>query len=580
MILGTSATVLALGAIAVLVYDTVNTRHNLASQVATMAEITGANSAAAMGFFNTSDAQETLDVLEARADLDFACLYTTDGKPFVWFSRDTTKLDYVPPLTLDIGTHFFDNKMIHVHRIDFRGDPAGFIAIHLNLQKQQARARVFLLIAVVTLFALTGVALLIAAWLQRLVSAPIAHLASVAQHITKKKDYSIRASGTGRDEVGGLVAAFNQMLTEIERQNRVLQASENRLKLALAAAQMGTWEWNLQRNTVSWSPESDAIFARSGNNISMDDYTRMIHPDDAERVIHASTRAVNDRTVLETEFRILHPDGAVTWVAKFGRVQYDTQGTPLILAGIVQNISERKKAETEHQKLVARLLHSEDAERRRIARELHDTTAQHLVAIKMILVRLTHEVTTTQPLSSKEVTECVHLVEQALQETRTLTYLLHPPMLDEFGLVGALRDFAAGMARRSGVRVRVAFDGYSGRLSQDIELALFRVIQESLTNAIRHSGSNDISIRLERDEHEVRVEVQDSGRGLPNNSTNPDAKQIRKTGVGIAAMHERLALVGGYLTVESDAQGVTVLAIVPLPGTLQQPEPNNGEKSP
>jgi len=131
--------------------------------------------------------------------------------------------------------------------------------------------------------------------------------------------------------------------------------------------------------------------------------------------------------------------------------------------------------------------------------------------------------------------------------------------------VGALKDFAAGVTRRSGIQVTAGFDGYEGRLSREIELTLFRVVQESISNAVRHSGTKEISVRLARDEREVRVEIQDFGRGLPAPGNGADAKLPRNSGVGLAAMQERMTMVGGHLTVEFDPEGVTVLASVPLP---------------
>jgi signal transduction histidine kinase len=204
-------------------------------------------------------------------------------------------------------------------------------------------------------------------------------------------------------------------------------------------------------------------------------------------------------------------------------------------------------------------------ERRRIARELHDTTAQHLAATKLNLDRLLHHTTPVNGEQNQILFDSLNLIEQAVQEIRTLTYVLHPPLLDELGLVGALRDYAAGIEKRSGIRISVDTEGYHGRLPHEIELVLFRVIQESLANVLRHSGSSTVLIRLERDDLEARLEVQDSGCGLPTENAQPDTKLLRRIGVGIAAMRERLRHVGGKLDIESDAEGVTVLANIPTP---------------
>jgi len=228
------------------------------------------------------------------------------------------------------------------------------------------------------------------------------------------------------------------------------------------------------------------------------------------------------------------------------------------LVSVVRDLTERKRAETERQQLLVQLMQAEDEERGRIARELHDTTAQHLAAVSMNLTRLAGDAPGLTAQSGKLVSESLSLADQAVQEIRTLTYLLHPPLLDELGLAGALRDYAAGFTKRSGLHIDVDVGDFSGRLPHEIELALFRVVQESLANVHRHSGSATALLRLERDEHEVRLEIQDNGHGL-----SPDARR-GVVGVGIAGMRERLGQLGGELEVESDGEGVTVLASVPL----------------
>jgi signal transduction histidine kinase len=561
-ILGTSLVVLLLATVAVLIYDSVNSRQNLVSQVDTMAEITAANSSAALAFQDNRDAQETLNSLRARPEIDLACLYRSDGAPFVSFIRNGPGLGEFSKLPADAGCYFAKNRLILRRDVSFRDEFAGTILICANMKQQSVRAKTFLLIALVSLTGLIGVAMLLAARLQRLVSDPIDRLAASANHITKHNDYGVRFREESSYEISSLVAAFNQMLSEIDRQNRILVANESQLKLALSASRMGVWEWHLQTNAVTWSSESDQIFGPPTERLDLESFAALIHPNDVDRVIPAAKQAVEKLTAFTAEYRIAPPDREPVWVAHYGQVRFDAAGQPVVLAGIVQNISARKHAETERQRLIAQLLQAEEEERRRIARELHDTTAQHLAVLKIDFARLwNHDGSEPDP---KLVAETRHLLDQAIQEIRTLTYVLHPPLLEEFGLVGAVRDFATGVTRRSNVQVRVHAEAYEGRLPRTMELALFRVVQESIANAIRHSGTKDISVRLARDPQEVRVEIQDFGHGFPAPPENSSPKFPRNSGVGLAAMQERLALVGGSLDVESDSEGVTVLAAIPL----------------
>ena len=155
--------------------------------------------------------------------------------------------------------------------------------------------------------------------------------------------------------------------------------------------------------------------------------------------------------------------------------------------------------------------------------------------------------------------DCLANTDQCCEEIRTLSYVLHPPQLDELGLAGAVRDFAEGFARRSGLKLELDLPAETApRLPREIEMALFRVLQESLGNVHRHSGSKTANVRLQRSAVEVRLEVQDSGRGL-----NPTS-QTTGLGVGIAGMQERMKQVGGWLELDSKTTGTTVRAVVPL----------------
>jgi PAS domain S-box-containing protein len=570
VILGTSFVVLTLGAVAVWVYDTINSKQNLVAQIASIAEITAAYSSVPVAFQDLREVQEPLNALKARGEIDGAYIFYRDGKLLGSFSRTGAKNDPPPLFSLAEGSTFEAKRLVLVRRINLDGETVGTIVIHANLKQQTARAKTFLLIVVLFLIGLVGVAVLLAARLQGMVSDPIAKLAVVAKQITRNKDYSVRVLNKSPDEIGDLVTAFNQMLTEIESQNRNLSESESRLKLALSAASMCVWEWHIETDQVNCSSETRQVFGATPMPMSLETFARFIHPEDADSVLSAIQQTRVRRGSLTMEYRMCSAEGRIFWVAHHGQIRCNASDKPAVLAGIMQDISARKQAEEERHKLTAKLLHAEEEERRRIARELHDTTAQHLAALKMGFTRILndrgHDSPSLQP-------ETLHLLDQAIQEIRTLTYVLHPPLLEEFGLVGALKDFAAGVTRRSGIQVTTGFDGYEGRLSREIELTLFRVVQESISNAVRHSGTKEISVRLARDEQEVRVEVQDFGRGLSAPGTGADAQRPRNSGVGLAAMQERITMVGGHLTVESDPEGVTVLASVPLPAAIPPSAP-------
>ncbi len=230
------------------------------------------------------------------------------------------------------------------------------------------------------------------------------------------------------------------------------------------------------------------------------------------------------------------------------------------------DITERKSLEQELLHLTSQLFRLQDEERRRIARELHDGTAQNLFAISVNLAKADQLDGTQKEEMHKLIAECVSLGDESLREIRTLSYLLHPPLLDQAGLVSALQWYAQGFSKRSGIYVGV-FAEPIGRLPADLELALFRIVQESLTNVRRHSGSETASIRLEKKSHEIFLEIQDKGRGLATNkNTNEpnETDELVEMGVGIPGMQQRLRQLGGRLEIHSNGEGTKITAVVPM----------------
>jgi PAS domain S-box-containing protein len=229
----------------------------------------------------------------------------------------------------------------------------------------------------------------------------------------------------------------------------------------------------------------------------------------------------------------------------------------------VIDLTERKRAEALLRELTARLLQAQDEERRRIARELHDVTAQDLFAQSLLLRHLAQPGARLDRRGRETVTAARALGEQALRDLRTQTYLLHPPLLDELGLAIALEWLVDGFARRSGIAVELAVDEAVGRLPEAIELALYRVAQEGLGNVHRHAGSAMARVALSRKGDAVILRVEDHGHGLPRTGGGDDTPA--PTGVGLAGMRERLRPLGGHLALASSDRGTTLTAVVPLP---------------
>jgi signal transduction histidine kinase len=222
--------------------------------------------------------------------------------------------------------------------------------------------------------------------------------------------------------------------------------------------------------------------------------------------------------------------------------------------------------------LSGRLLQLQDAERRHIARELHDSTAQVLAGAAFSLEK-SKSLALKQPTAAAGLVQAIddsaNMVEQATSEVRTISYLLHPPMLDDLGLLEVVRWFADGFSKRSGITVALDLQADIGRLSREMELALFRIVQESLTNVHRHSGSRSATIAVGRIGDKVRVTVTDNGRGFVAEKDGKEAG-LSALGVGIRGMEERVRQLGGTLSVISSVgQGTQVEAALPVGVSMQ-----------
>ena len=256
-------------------------------------------------------------------------------------------------------------------------------------------------------------------------------------------------------------------------------------------------------------------------------------------------------------------DGSVIQVMATARAIRDHSGKLIYFEGAVQDITERKRTEEALRQVSGRLLRLQDEERRRIARELHDSTAQTLTALIMNLSVIQKSAARLGEKARHAFAESLVLAKQCSREVRTISYLLHPPLLEELGLVSALRHYVDGYTQRSGIRVELEVAPDFNRLPQEIELALFRVVQESLINIHRHSGSSTARVRVSRDSNAVMLEVMDAGRGMPPEMLDRTKRIFPGLGVGIAGMQERLEQLGGLLETDSGSQGTTVRAILP-----------------
>jgi len=310
---------------------------------------------------------------------------------------------------------------------------------------------------------------------------------------------------------------------------------------------------------------SDQEFLAMGNGF----IERLAHPEDAPRMRKhfACYEGGADGQVFTFLWRARHKSGEWRWIRCQETIFSRTEdGRAKLTIGAATDITELKRVQDELQQLSSRLIDMQDEERRKIASELHDVTAQNLFAISLNLERLRQA--DSAPSKNEEiVAECQELCERSLREIRTLSYLLHPPALDKVGLVSTLRWYIDGFAKRSGIDVRLEAESI-GRLPHEMEVDLFRVVQEGLANVVRHSGSAAATVRITTSDNQIVLEIRDYGRGVQRTASPSEAATAAWIGAGIPGLRERLRQFGGRLELKAVDPGAVLVATAPLPAEV------------
>ncbi len=280
----------------------------------------------------------------------------------------------------------------------------------------------------------------------------------------------------------------------------------------------------------------------------------------------------------EGELLQVKRDGSEITIASRWTPLRDREGKFAGWLEINTDITARKRAEDAARGLSGRILSLQDDERRRIARELHDSLGQYLVSLKVNLDLLSPLVTGTR--ENAIVSECLRSVEECLSETRTISHLLHPPLLDEAGFASAARWYCEGFAERTKIQVDLDFPVELGRLDRDVETTLFRILQEALTNVHRHSAGAMVRIILQLDAEEVQLQISDDGKGIPQERLRRLKEDDSATGVGLAGMRERVRELGGSFAIDSALPGTTITVAIPvLQNADQSREPEDNADS-
>jgi PAS domain S-box-containing protein len=323
---------------------------------------------------------------------------------------------------------------------------------------------------------------------------------------------------------------------------------------------------NLDGVISSWNRSAERLFGYTADEAIGQNITLIVPPDRRDEEVEILAKLRRGERVDHFETVRLCRDGTRLDISLTISPVKDSTGRVVGASKVARDISERTRAEQARKEaeLSARLLQVQDEERRRIARELHDGVGQLLSAVGMNISQILREKGKLSPGAVRAAEDMRFSIERASAEIRTVSYLLHPPMLDEIGLPTALRWYADGFAERSKIKVAAEVPAKFPRLIQDYELSLFRIAQECLANTHRHSGSFTAFIRLSCAEGKIELEIRDEGKGI-DQEIQSKLNSGASVGVGFRGMQERVRRIGGKLTVRSNSNGNGTSVLVTLP---------------
>jgi PAS domain S-box-containing protein len=353
-------------------------------------------------------------------------------------------------------------------------------------------------------------------------------------------------------------------LTDRKRAEQALRESEERLRLAAQAGKMYAFEWDAITDKVVLSAESADIlgFSSEPGQRTGQGWFAQIFPQDRANFVKMIAELNPNKPTYQTSYRIISPSGEFIWLEESGAASFDAQGRTVRVVGMVANVTPRKEAERALATVSGKLIEAQEQERRRIARDLHDDINQRLALLNIELQRLADSPPDAQTELRRKMEELCRQASEISSDVSALTRELHSPKLELLGIVPAMRGLCDELAERQRVKIDFRHDNVPSRLPRDVSLCLFRVLQEALRNAVKHSGVQRFAVQLLGHPGEIQLTIRDEGVGF-----DPD-EVARGDGLGLVSMRERVGLLRGTIGIMSDPKtGTEIKVRVPLTST-------------
>ncbi|MCH7869689.1 MAG: PAS domain S-box protein [Myxococcales bacterium] len=358
-----------------------------------------------------------------------------------------------------------------------------------------------------------------------------------------------------------LVEANNHLEGRIRVRTEKLATSEERLRRLLESTDVVPWEADAKTWLFTYVGPQAVPFL--GYPLvqwyEKDFWIDRIHPEDRDFALDYYLRSSLRCEDFDFDYRMVASDGRVIWVHNVVSVD-DTGGIPHTLRGFMANITERKLAQDAVQELSGRLIEAQENERGRIARELHDNLSQKLALLAVELERTSQDPPESAKAISQRMRKLLAVADELSTDVHNLSHELHPSSLEHIGLTVAVRSFCNTLAEHHNLRIEFSHHGVPEAVPSDVSICIYRIVQESLRNVLKHSGVAEAQVALFGDRSEIRLTVTDKGVGF-----NPSLDQ-HKLGLGLVSMRERVHFIGGNMSIKSDPSGGTRVDVrVPLP---------------